>query len=300
MESDSRNVIPFDIFHQWVCGCHLIKWNLFKWLFNPIITTSIKFFWKHCKHKISGINLFVPKYSNYFTELGCSSWAAVKWVFCHTFPTIYLNLLPATVWDCAVFTQIILFIFFSCESLWNSTGDDTKSEQRIVTHSAFLFLQTVTEWRKSSPLRYWGLYLPQARNWEFGSEPRAFKISNLTISGRVGFGSVIRIVPAHPHFPSHRLHFACAPLSLSLSLYLGPSRLCPSLFTLKHYSVPFHVAVVATETTLNSFPGSRATVISSRGWSCTITQQTHWCLKYNNKCFMNAGVLKNIPGVILL
>lgn len=119
-----------------------------------------------------------------------------------------------SVGPCCVYSNYTAHFFSAVRVSGNPRGM-IPNQSRIVAHSASPFLQTVTEWRKSFPLRCWGLYLPQARNWEFGSEPRAFKISNLTISGRVGCGSVFRIVPAHPHFPSHRLHFACAPLSLS-------------------------------------------------------------------------------------
>lgn len=117
------------------------------------------------------------------------------------------------------------------------SGESTKSEH----------CSTLSPSRFIKPLQK--VFPPEVQRPGTGSLGTSIAPSNVcpTISGWEGFSTVIRIVPAHPHFPSHGKHFTCV---------LSPL----------HYSVAFHVAVVAMETSLNiSLVHQRP--IRSRDWT---------------------------------
>lgn len=85
------------------------------------------------------------------------------------------------------------------------SGESTKSEH----------CSTLLPSRFIKPLQK--VFPPEVQRPGTGSLGTSIAPSNVcpTISGWEGFSTVIRIVPAHPHFPSHGKHFTCV-LSLPL------------------------------------------------------------------------------------
>lgn len=150
-------------------------------------------------------------------------------VFCYPFPTIYLNLLPPTLWDHAVFTEIILLsIFFPWNSAASASGNLWGKYQIRAKTLHTLPSCFVKSFQSRESLFPWGAWAyiyqrPGTGSLGLSEEPSNF---HRTLSGWVGFVSAIRIVPAHPHFPSF-----CLP-QIALSCCPTPSLCCPSLSTL--------------------------------------------------------------------
>lgn len=128
----------------------------------------------------------------------------------YSLPTVYLNLLPATLWDKS----------FLC--FYSSWFVPCRAQYQISAHHILTSCFPEPSQRGESHC-FWSTeaYIYQRQAMESVGPSRGSSNFHPTISGWVGFGSVIVIVPAHPNFPSHWQHFSSAPHSLWRCLSLS-------------------------------------------------------------------------------